>query len=201
MKSYRDPSLALRGRRFSLFDSGREVGALVGLFEKKKQVIWQRRALLDKLLVVTRARHKGSITYYFLIDDCGLYVSSMLFCFGARGGQSISIVNLESANTASDCLLAVSIQDSFKHQIKTINQFEFNSLITGERGFSIFLVESEQVMEQCSILSAFSKGMSGLLLVENFSFVGSKFPVEEYRKLNLSISESADGYGECWSLW
>jgi hypothetical protein len=199
MKTYRDSTITLRNRRFSGFDTGRELGALIKLVHQDdSKITWQQRSITDKIVSLVRSRHRGVVNIFNLVPNRLEYVLPAGFLFGFRDEVQVSVYSVDPQPDRFDILSKICHSKDFFH---TISPHEFEALIQQQNSFSIVVVDSGFVNEQSTILSCFCKNLSGVMIVENFSHQDTRFNADIYRRYNLSIIETADGYGECWSLW
>jgi len=199
MKTYKDSTITLRNRRFSGFDSGRELGALIKLvYPDDSKILWQQRVITDKVVSLVRARHRGMVNIFNLVQNRLEYMLPVWFLFEFNDVKRITAYSVDQQPNRSDIF---SPPHHVGNLFLSIPMQDFDALIQQQVAFSIVIVDSSHINEQSTVLSCFSKHLSGVMIVENFSFADARFSADVYRRYNLSIIETADGYGECWSLW
>jgi hypothetical protein len=200
--SYKDQFLALRGRRFALLDPGREIGALVDLVcTSPEKLSWQSRAIADKLITIVRARRRKQ-TYVALYDSEAEF-SALAVCFIFAKGLS-EWLHVFGANSINYRFKSTALIEDLRSRLSLgrskseLVSFDFSR--AGVDDFWIQLISADDFANQERVLSQFTHGTKGVMLVRDFSLRDKKFIAEQYRRAGLSITETADGYGECWSL-
>jgi hypothetical protein len=198
--SYRDNHLAMKGRRFGPLDPGREVGALVNLLmDTPHKVSWQSRALAEKLLCLLRARRGNSTEFCFGKGCFDFELRSACFVFSKGIGNWLRIVGPEFSFGTSNTnnfwnKVAADIYPLLGENANYVQENSKKEL------FSIYLANSDDIKLQEAALQRFINDRTGVILVKDFSLKSSRFIADVYRRSGLSITESADGFGECWSL-
>jgi len=200
--SYKDSTLALRGRRFGSLDPGREVGALVNLFAKDAvKIPWQSRALLEKLLTLIRARRLKRTSLVFGGVGLELELPALCFMYKRIIGQHLSVVLLNDYKFKEpETEVWADLWSTISSIVERVSLSEYLREERRDEVFHIYVLAAEAIDKQEQVLASFSDGLLGVMFVKDFALKKSKFIAETYRRTGLSITESADGFGECWSL-
>jgi hypothetical protein len=200
--SYKDSTLALRERRFGSLDPGREVGALVNLFAKDPvKIPWQSRALLEKLLTLIRARRLKRTSLVFADTGSELELPALCFVYERTIGQRLSIVLLNEYKFKDpETEVWADLWSTISSKVERASLSDYLRQDYSDEIFHIYVLAAEALDKQEQVLASFSDGQFGVMFVKDFSLKRTKFIAETYRRTGLSITESADGFGECWSL-
>jgi hypothetical protein len=199
---YKDRLMALRGRRFGLLDPGREIGAIANLLcNADRPPSWQERALLDKLLSIIRGRRHEGVTVFLSSCRFSFELRSLCFALFSRIGKQLSLVSCVDIDFGDPVnkIDAYVIDYLEKNLRKVPIDYDPNIVDTNDK-FVVWLISSEDRLAQELALESFGKSVKGVILIKDFSLATTKFYAELFRSAGLSITESADGFGECWRL-
>ena len=199
---YKEDGLTLGSRRLGLLDSGREVGALGHLFSQVDPPLkWQTRALLEKLLGLIRARKGWASKLIFTSQAERFLFAAIAFTFGTGDKANVTILrpqNWQRFEGPGQILL-----EDLSVVIDRWSESDLTTLLIESAStevFEIFVLPPDSVIDQSLVLKRFLAGQMGVMFVRDFSLMAAKFRADEYRDAGLVITETADGYGECWSL-
>jgi hypothetical protein len=195
---YRDRALTLQHRRFGPFEPGREIGALSNLFTtKSKKFQWQDRAILEKMICVVRGA-RGKQVYVYVQGQKNLIILRAL-TFLLTGIQTIKVFN------SSDIISSADLTDDRNLIIRDVdNSIAESSHISLEGfldeclclGINLILLEADTSDQQEAILNRLSDNDRLFLIIRDFSMASTKFKASIFRKKGLTVTETADGFGE-----
>jgi len=199
---YKDKTLALRDRKLGLLEIGRDLaGWLETISLRPNGIDWQRRAMIEKASALLRSRRgQDSIVINFDRDQHVLFRYLILAI-----GQSAERIRFKS--TPLDLLKAdnMLVEDIDEMMMNRIGSFEsdellLNSLNSSPNVFNLVLVPGSRPDLQRSVAVRFHQGYRGVMFVPDFSMERTPWPFDFLRQHNMVMIETADGFGECWSL-
>ena len=197
--TYSEQGLAIRNRKLSLFEEGREAGALPSLLGFTTKVKFQERSLLETISGLIRARKHESVTIFLHDHELKYLALGLTYRFGFKDNLHFRV--------NADFQIDVSKLDLFAREVG----LRFNAITNGDiditrykeinaQEFLIFVFHPESDFEQRAALQCFKKGNVGAIFVRDFALQGVKWPFLAYRDLGFELSETSDGFGHCFSL-
>jgi hypothetical protein len=199
---YREEGFSISSRRLGLIDGGREVGALGHLLSSVDAPLkWQTRAILEKLLGLIRARKTRPTTLIFSSETERFLMAAVAFSFGTGKGINLRIIRPETVDPLEK--RGNQLYEDLNEVINSWDAMPLTSVVMDglrSESFELFVLTAGSVMDQSLVLKRFVSGQQGVMIVRDFSFSNTKFRADDYRDAGLVLTETADGYGECWSL-
>jgi hypothetical protein len=197
-RAYKDQSLAIRNHKLSFFDVGRELHALLSLlYVDSRKLIWQHRSIMDRLLMLIRG---SSININLVLDV-------------AWAEQITDVLTWHFYDQLNARIVIKSLPQvrKFKLDRTAFGQDVYSSSLNksiwleGAGARNIFSEERNSINIACLSITSessyrlISKSYSlprAFIFIENYCQNLTKIPIEELRRRNLSVAESADGFGE-----
>jgi hypothetical protein len=199
---YREEGFSMSYRRLGLIDGGREVGALGHLFSSVDAPLkWQTRAILEKLLGLIRARKTRPTTLIFSSETERFLMAAVAFSFGTGKNIDLRIIRPKNVDPLEDH--GNKLYEDLNAVVYSWDAMPLTSVVMDSlhpESFELFVLAAGSVMDQSLVLKRFVSGQQGVMIVRDFSFSNTKFRADDYRDAGLVVTETADGYGECWSL-
>ncbi len=197
-RAYKDQNLAVRNHKLSIFDVGRELHALLSLlYIDSKKLIWQQRSIMDRLLMLVRGT-SHNINFVLDVAWAEQIVDVLTWHFHDQLAERITIKallqvrkhNLERTKFGKDVYSRSLDKCMWIENAGTKNIFSEDQNTINIACLSITSESSQRlILKSYSLSKAF-------ILIENYCQNLTKIPIEEMRRRNLSVAESADGFGE-----
>ncbi len=200
--SYRDSTLALKDRKLGVFEIGRDIGGWVeALHPKSSQVSWQSRSLLEKISGLCRAR-RNKPTVIINFDDQQHLLLRYVHVHFASQSKEIKVISTPVQRLSTTGLLTAEIDKCID---QCISSSSFSDVISAniskdESHFSIVVIPPGRPEIVRRVAVEWVTGARGVILYRDYSYVKTPWPFDYLRDNNLVMIETADGFGECWSL-
>jgi len=201
-KQYFDSTLSLSGRKLGSLEIGREVGAWVqSLAPKPEDVDWQTRATLEKASALVKAKRRGAVVLFNFDPEQHLLLRFLVVSRKLVAGE-FEVCSIKWNQLAAIDALGTCIDDLLASQV-AISKDEVSLVRAIRRGddtLNVIILPPNRPDLQRAVASRFVQGCSGVMFVRDFSIAKTAWPFEYLRQNNLTMVETADGFGECWSL-
>jgi hypothetical protein len=199
---YKDKTLALRDRKLGLLEIGRDLsGWLETIAARPFEIDWQRRALIEKVSALLRSRRERDTIFINFDRHQHVLFRYLILAIGQRS-ESIRLKSTRLDLLQADNMLVEDIDEMMMNNIKSFESDELllNSLNSNPDFFNVVLVPGLRPDLQRSVAVRFNQGYRGIMLVPDFSMERTPWPYDFLRQNNMVMIETADGFGECWSL-
>jgi hypothetical protein len=197
---YKEKDLSLSNRKLTLFEAGRESGAIADLFELNEKIRLQDRALAEIISMLVKSRKRELVNIVFFAEKIEFIKLVITYRFGYLDRSSIRLFSNSDLKIPSPSMF---VSDVSNHYNDIITKTESFTEITKhcKSGFTIVLLPALSDGEQRSAINFFCEfGRQGAIFIKDFAVQGNKWPFMAYRDYGYELVESAEGFGYLYFL-